>query len=325
MKRKPIALAAVLVAALGFASAAHAARFEIGIVGDAPYTAPEEARFRKLVQAMSAADLAFVVHVGDLHAEGRGEEPNPCTDAVLASRKAMLEASRHPLVFTPGDNDWTDCHRGKPPVDPAARLEALRRSFFADAGTLGQRKLQVKRQAGFAENARWVHEEVVFFTLHMVGSNNNLGRNAEADTEHAARMAANIAWMKEGFEEADRGRHKAVVILTHANPYFEDRWPRARRSMMRMAEPPAAASGFSAFLAALELEVAAWERPVLFVHGDTHYFRIDKPLFDPSSGRIFDGFTRVETFGSPYLGWVRIAVDTAKPGVFEFRPEAVTE
>lgn len=320
-----------LAAALALGAAAHAARFEFGILGDAPYTALEEQRFRKLVQAMNGAEPAFVVHVGDLHADARGAGPTPCTDEALAGSKALLETIAHPVVVTPGDNDWTDCHGGEPPVEPLARLEALRRVLFAEDRTLGRRQLAVSRQSGdaahvaFRENARWVHGDVVFATVHMVGSNNNLGRGAEADAEHARRDAANIEWMKQAFELAERGKHKAVVLLTQANPYFEDRWPRSRRSLMRLAQPPAAGSGFRAFLAALELEVAAWRRPVLFVHGDTHYFRVDKPLFDPASGRAFEGFTRVETFGSPYVGWVRIVVDTARPGMFEFRPEMVTE
>lgn len=315
--------AAILVLALPLA--VYAGRFEFGVVGDAPYTPTEEARFHKVVEAMNAAPLAFVVHVGDLHADARGEAATPCTDAMLANRRAMLDASRHPVVVTPGDNDWTDCHGGKPPVDPLERLKALRRALFADGRSLASRKLEVKGQPKFPENARWVHEDVLFFTLHMVGSNNNLGRSAEADAEHAERMVANIAWMKEGFEEADRGRYKAVVVLTQANPYFEDRWPQSRRPTMRIAAPPDRPSGFRAFMAALEVEVGAWERPVLFVHGDTHYFRVDKPLFDPSSGRIFQGFTRLETFGSPYVGWVRVVVDTSKPGIFEFKADSVVD
>ena len=31
-------------------------------------------------------------------------------------------------------------------------------------------------------------------------------------------------------------------------------------------------------------------------------------------------FTRVETMGSPYFGWVRATVDAADPQVFRFTP-----
>ena len=33
------------------------------------------------------------------------------------------------------------------------------------------------------------------------------------------------------------------------------------------------------FLAALEKETVAFGKPVVYVHGDTHIFRVDKPLF----------------------------------------------
>ena len=325
------ALAAAAMALAVACPQAQAARFEIGLIGDAPYTASEEAKLRKVIQAMNANDLAFVVHVGDLHGEADRGEPTPCTEAMLAGRKAMLQASRHPLVFTPGDNDWTDCHTGTPSVDPITRLNALRRAFYGEGTTLGQKTFAVRRQGGgaehakFVENLAWERDGILFVTLHMVGSNNNLGRSPESDAEHAERNAANLAWLKQAFETAERGKHKAVVIFTQANPFFEERWSASRRAANRAADPPARASGFRAFLVALELEAASFERPVLFVHGDTHYFRVDKPLFDTASGRILENLTRVESFGSPYVNWVRIVVDTEKPGIFEFKPELVAD
>ena len=62
-----------------------------------------------------------------------------------------------------------------------------------------------------------------------------------------------------------------------------------------------------------------WERrQVVLVHGDTHYFRIDLPLRDPRSGETIRNFTRVETYGSPTMGWVHGMVDAADPQVFRF-------
>jgi hypothetical protein len=40
----------------------------------------------------------------------------------------------------------------------------------------------------------------------------------------------------------------------------------------------------------------AFKKPVVLVHGDSQYFRIDKPLVD-SQGRRLKNFTRLETFG----------------------------
>ena len=76
-------------------------------------------------------------------------------------------------------------------------------------------------------------------------------------------------------------------------------------------------------LTALEAEVLAFEPPVVLVHGDTHYFRLDKPLFHAGGTRSLDHFTRVETFGTPNGHWVRATIDPADPQVFQFRPELV--
>jgi hypothetical protein len=61
------------------------------------------------------------------------------------------------------------------------------------------------------------------------------------------------------------------------------------------------------------------------VHGDSHLFRIDKPLVGSRSRRIIENFTRVETVGFPDTHWVRARVDPGDPNVFSFRQEVVTE
>ncbi|HSQ81875.1 MAG TPA: hypothetical protein VLU54_12215 [Casimicrobiaceae bacterium] len=64
--------------------------------------------------------LRLVMHVGDIHSGGM-----PCTDAGLdplpataapSWNQGILDLSaqfRDPLVYTPGDNEWTDCHKKK--------------------------------------------------------------------------------------------------------------------------------------------------------------------------------------------------------------------
>jgi hypothetical protein len=54
--------------------------------------------------------------------------------------------------------------------------------------------------------------------------------------------------------------------------------------------------GFHDYLIALRNNVIAFKRPVAYVHGDSHYFRIDRPLQD-AQGRRLENFVRVETFG----------------------------
>ena len=166
---------------------------------------------------------------------------------------------------------------------------------------------------------------MLFVTLHMVGSNNDLGRTPQGDAEYAERHAANIVWLKQAFELAKRQAHKGLMILTQANPGFEDRWPLSPGLLQNMRIAPAdpKSSGYSDFLAVLKKEVLAFDKPVVLVHGDTHYFRIDQPLFSTAPKRIIEHFTRVETFGSPNVHWVRVIVHPSDPQMFTFKPEIV--
>jgi hypothetical protein len=85
------------------------------------------------------------------------------------------------------------------------------------------------------------------------------------------------------------------------------------------------ATGFDDLLAALEKETVAFGKPVVYVHGDTHIFRVDKPLVGSISRRSIENFTRVATFGYPDTHWVRAIVDPKDPQVFSFRHEIVRE
>ena len=156
------------------------------------------------------------------------------------------------------------------------------------------------------------------------------------DAEYAERNAANLAWLKESFDLARRNGNKGLVLLTQANHEFEDFWVPRRlgqylrgfRAELERTKPEQLAeirkkSGYTDLLRALEAEVLTFGKPVLFVHGDTHVFRIDKPLFNTTNRRTIENFTRVEVFGVPDVHWVRIAVDLSKPGLFTITPEIV--
>lgn len=307
-------------------------KFDIGLIGDQHYDATSVAQFPNIMASMNRADLSFVVHVGDI-----GAPPfNSCKDETYLQRREEFNGSRHPLIYTPGDNDWTDCHQAGMP-DSLERLAKVRDVFFQGENSLGQKKIALTRQstdaryASYRENARWTQGGVVFVTLHNVGSNNNLGRTPEMDIEFAERNAVNIEWMRQAFQHAKQTNAKGIMILTQANPKFELTWPARRRGSIGIAPPNAKRpSGFTEFTDALTSEVVAYEKPIAFVHGDTHYFRVDKPIVvDPKSGanrgRVIEYFTRAELFGYPEAHWVRATIDPDSPDVFSFKPEMVQE
>jgi hypothetical protein len=306
-------LAAAL--SLVLAGCASGPQVSFAIIGDMGYRASEEPLLENVLREVNAAPLAFVVHVGDLGSPLAGS----CTDELLAKRLAQFQASAHPLIYTPGDNEWTDCHDGQGVKggNPLQRLPVVRGMFFKDGQSLGQRKLPLVRQSGtYPENARWELGGVTFLTLHVVGSNNGLGRTPDGDEEHAKRRDATLAWLREGFADAKATAARAVMVILHANMYPElPPFP---------GEGPKQPSGFAEVRAALEKEARAFGRPVVLVHGDSHYFRVDKPLMiRRAGGAPLASFTRIEGFGSPFHHWVHVSIDPRDPEVFVVRPRIV--
>src|SRR5262245_4764836 len=79
--------------------------YAIGLWGDLPYSSEQATvGVPNMIADMNSQRLAFTAHNGDLKAGG-----SECTDAVYTQGLAYFNALRAPAVFTPGDNDWTDC------------------------------------------------------------------------------------------------------------------------------------------------------------------------------------------------------------------------
>lgn len=294
-------------------AAAQAQALSFGLFGDTPYSAWEREQMPGLMAEMHASQAAFVVHVGDFKS---GAEH--CSDALFKDRLALFETSQPPLIYVPGDNDWTDCHRrSNGGYEPLERLQRLRELFFVGEQSLGQAPMHLLRQsqseafANYRENMRWEAGGALFVTLNLPGSQNNFygvpGQRGPVP-EFLARGIANQVWLAQAFEQARDKALAGVLIAVQGNPGFED---------TRAGQPN---PGYAAFLADLLRHSQQFAGPVVLVHGDTHRQRIDQPLTDPDSGKVQRNFTRVETFGWPFMGWVRGTVDAADPQVFSFSP-----
>ena len=205
-------IAALVAAALALPSMANAERFSFMALGDMPYNLPGDyAAFDRVIARVNSMRPAFTFHVGDI-INGRTR----CDDALFARVRDMFATFEGPLVYTPGDNEWTDCHRpNSGSMDPLERLAFVRRMFFPEpTQSLGKTPLRVTPQSTdaqyskFVENARWERAGVVFATLHIPGSNNNLQRNQAAVNEYIERNAANLAWIDAAFARA-QGEHVA--------------------------------------------------------------------------------------------------------------------
>jgi hypothetical protein len=339
-----IAAMGTLVLAAACASVPDGGRFSFGIIGDMPYTKVQEGEYRRVLAALNGAELAFVAHVGDFQFDARpyNQDPArasmPCVEESYKAAYEWFQSVRHPFILTPGDNDWTDCWPLKArKVDPLQLLTGLRSRFYPEGRSLGQRPMAVVNQstdtafARFRENLAWSLGGVTFVTVHIVGSNDNFGRTPEMNSEHLERKAANLAWIKRAFAQAKSAGSRGIVILTQANPGFENFWPAPAKTryfipFIARGQPlPSPKTAFGDYVAALAAELEGFDKPVLYVHGDTHLFRVDKPLYSAKTGRVFENFTRVETFGWPDSHWVRIEADPGDPQLFTARPQIVPE
>lgn len=320
--------------------------YVIGLWGDLPYSDVQAlVGVPNLIADMNRHDLAFTIHDGDLKA-GNGtpgsQSPTTCSNALYVQALGFFNSLRAPAMFTTGDNDWTDCDRpSNGGFSSRERLEHERQVFFSTPYSLGQRRLRQEVQTAAlclgvngatpcVENRRWTFGGVTYVTLNVQGSCNNLCDTAPDPTEWAARNQANIAWLRESFRFAAARQSVAVMIVSQADPGWDA--TDATRSPLRdpktLAETDGQPDGFQEYLVALRDEVVAFRKPVAYVHGDSHYYRVDKPLLD-SLGRRVENFTRVETFGDNQangtndVNWVKVTVDPRSREVFAYQPQIV--
>ena len=198
--------------------------FSFMVIGDVPYRVPQDfVRFDRLIAAVNATNPAFTFHVGDIKAANE-----PCTDEYFRGIFNRFKKITGPLIYTPGDNEWTDCHReraGK--FNPRERLDKVREIFFAEPGrSLGATPMPIDSQsvvmpnhARYVENGRFWRNGVLFVTVHVVGGNNGLeATELEAASEYFDRNKANVVWLDDSFKLARDQGAKAVVRRAPRQP-----------------------------------------------------------------------------------------------------------
>ena len=320
--------------------------YAIGLWGDMPYSDTQATTgIPNLIADMNASTLEFSVQDGDLKA-GNGtpgsSTPTTCSDALYEQARGYFNSLQAPAMFTPGDNDWTDCDRpANGGFNSRERLDHERSVFFSSPDSLGRHTMKQEVQTapaclGFTgptacvENRRWALKGVTYATLNVQGSCNNLCDTAPDPAEYAARNAADIAWLQQTFAEAKARNAAAVMLIGQANPGFDatDATRAPVRDPRALNETDGQPDGFHDLLVALRDQVIAFGMPVVYVHGDSHYFRVDKPFLD-ASGRRLENFTRVETFGDNQANgnndvhWVKALVDPQSRDVFAFQAQIV--
>ena len=321
----------------------------VAVFGDWPYSATLLDNAPLLLNSVNNdPDVSLVIHVGDIHSGSM-----PCTGAGLNPTPAgsvpgwnqgifnLFQQFNDPVVYTPGDNEWTDCHKTKELASgyPLNELAAVRSLFFANPGqTLGGVVKEVESQgeeydddysadAQFVENVMWKQSQVVFVTFNLPGSNNDglpwsggtgspfLNEPARLQ-EVAERNAANLRWLDRAFHKAKKA--KAIVIAIQA-----DMWDPAA-----VAPVGDGLNGYDEFVQALADHAVAFGNPVLLLNGDSHLYEADHPLADPNSAtgvihhtQAVPNLTRITVQGSTNhpSEWLKVTIDPNSPDVFSWQ------
>jgi hypothetical protein len=314
------ALGIAFVLSCGAQSVACAApiRYRFAVLAGTMQSPADEAPTQRLIDAMSRDhDLSFIVYDGNL----RGPKET-CHDSLFERRQALLEAARPPLVFIPGQYDWTDC--GTPAAgsfDPVERLDQLRQTIFADAASMGQnpipltRESEVSRFRQYRENVRWQLDDTVFIGLNVPGTNNHYltagGRNGEFED----RVIANAFWLEHAAEYAKRREARAIVIFIQADPDPE-RYERPDRFAWLRFARNSRRDGFLELKRSLVKVAQMFRGPVLLIHCDNERtaggFVIDQPLRN-DKGEVVTNLTRIAFAPHDRLNqWIQIDADMAR-------------
>jgi hypothetical protein len=341
INKRPV-FAAILVSlaaaqCLSLEAAAHSKRpkhhpkkddpITLAVIGDTPYGAAQAVAFPSLVSAINSdPDVEYVVHVGDIK-----NGSTRCDDSYFTQIFDYFGTFEDSLIYTPGDNEWTDCHRtnnGK--YNPIERLSAIRKLFFANpTRSLGQTALRLESQGQrksyreLPENQRFEAAKTVFSTLHVVGSQNNLAPWFGDDTtdefvdlpeerlaEVKRRTEASLDWIDETFRSGCGHSTRAVVFFMQA-----DTWPGD------------AEDGFSEILQRIAKHAVAFKKPVYVIQGDTHVYKVDAPLATGDAAHGIDfavpNLTRLVVQGSNITEWLKVTVDPTTEAVVTWERQTV--
>jgi hypothetical protein len=289
----------------------------VAVYGDSPYgTTPTDTdqfvATPAFIDSINAdPDVALVLHVGDIHS---GKQF--CTLDYDQSVYALWTGFDDPLVYTPGDNETTDCHKkaegggaynavtqqidyvvdaGGNPVDyakgdPVANLALIRSIFFPHPSlTLGAHKQFVLSQSlaydrrfrsdgKFVENVLWVQGGALFVTIDLPGGSNN-----DTDVWYGAPVETQAQTQtREERTGADLRWLDFAFKLAKA-AHVKGVVIGAQADMWDPEKGAAHQAGYEPFVQKIASLTADFARPVLMFNGDSHVYRSENPLSSTAS------------------------------------------
>ena len=307
----------LIVVLLVTANSCFSESFRFIAYGDMPYKIPDDyPKYERLIRVINQHEPAFTIFVGDTKSGS-----TPCTNEYNETVKNYFKLFKNPLMYSVGDNEWTDCHRPLAgSYDPLERLSNLRETFFADHLSFGRTPIHLVRQADvmknfstYVENSYWIKNDFLFVSLHIPGSNNNFGRTLDADDEYFSRNQANLAWIDYCFDLANSQNLMGIILSFQADMF------QPKKSSNE------ANSGFKDTIESLSTHSQGFKKPVLLINGDSHRLIIDQPLKISNGKFVLENVIRLQVMGEDQVEAVEIEVNPSSEQPFSFKPILIKE
>jgi hypothetical protein len=304
----------LLTACGGGSDNTPADKFALAVIGDVPYgtTATDTSQFVANPAFISAinsdADASLVLHVGDIHS---GKQY--CTDVYDFAIAGQWTSFKNPVIYTPGDNEWADCHKAKEgggtyntatgaidyvldssgqKVDyaggnPVANLDLVRSIFFAKPGKAFGSDMSVHSQAqefdsahptdsSYVENVWFEKSKVLFVTLNVPGGSNNdtdIWYKAPSMSAAQTQEVANRTAANLRWLDTAFAKAKANGDAAVVIQLQADMWDLDGTAMADNH-----ISQYKQFIDKIATLTASFGKPVLLLNGDSHIYRSDNPL-----------------------------------------------
>ncbi|TWX72186.1 hypothetical protein ESZ36_01735 [Colwellia demingiae] len=226
-----------------------------------------------LYRLINETNPTVVMHLGDFKSGGKS-----CTDDLLREHKALL-AQIYPgkIIYTPGDNDWTDCDRSTLlySFNELERLDFLIKLMFKTPPLLTNDLPSIMTQHSQIENKLWINDRLAISTLHIVGTSNgraNIDKSKQDDAikKVDARDKINLTWLKNIEDKAKD--FDALIIGFQADIYQQSVVDSGSCDNSSLT----ACDAFSLYRQAFKDLAKRINKPILISHGDTGEFCFEK-------------------------------------------------
>lgn len=244
------------------------------VIGDVPYNDDQRTGLIAMIDAHnSKAKSEFVVHVGDIKPGA-----DACDESVYEDVSGLLKKFNTPTFIVLGDNEYNDCG------SPADAL-ALWNRYFLHFNKNWEFQYEVEYQDDRTENFAWVENGVLFLGLNLVGS--SVRDQAEWDN----RLAHDADWVEQQLDSHNKNI-KAAVVFGHAN--VTEIGPEK----------------FLPFTERFRASAKAFEKPVLYMQGDGHFWFENRPWPEQN-------ILRVQIEGGANAVQVTVNPNSEDPFVFD--------